>query len=53
MGIGNIKNIILDIILDKLNNAEINPILENIKTEESSIKNEYKYLHKKEDKSNQ
>jgi len=48
MGIGNIKNI----ILDKLNNAEINPILENIKTEESSIKNEYKYLRKKEDKSN-
>jgi D-glycero-D-manno-heptose 1,7-bisphosphate phosphatase len=35
-----------------LNNAEINPILENIKTEESSIKNEYKYLRKKEDKSN-
>jgi len=52
MGIGNIKNIILDIILDKLNNAEINPILENIKTEKSSIKNEHKYLRKKEDKFN-
>jgi hypothetical protein len=48
MGISNIKNI----ILEKLNNAEINPILENIKTEESSIKNGYKYLRRKEDKSN-